>query len=383
MRVALLTIQDDGNFGNRLQNYALQTVLEKRGANVTNLDDSHTKPISSHQKKKEIIKFWLGVFGSKYYKKSHKMVLGREERNKVLLSFSNSYIHNRVKVTHTNVPDNFDLGIVGSDQVWHHWDVIRNPDDSIVKNPDGTNRLDPTELPYYYLEFLPSEKRASYAASFGFTEFPEEDLNEHIQGLKGMKYISCREQSGCDLVKSVIGGDVPHVLDPTLLLSASEWRELEKNVNETARAEADTPYVFGFFLGNCTDEYREEIEERVKEQGQDTKVIDFSDITNKKIASYGPIEFLYLIDHAEYVFTDSFHCTVFSILFGKQFLSFRRQQEGFLNMFGRIEELLKMTGKEECAYGGIDKGTVAEDFETIKKRSLDYLDMVLANTCRE
>lgn len=83
-----------------------------------------------------------------------------------------------------------------------------------------------------------------------------------------------------------------------------------------------------------------------------------------------------MINNAEYVFTDSFHCTVFSVLFNKEFTVFRRQQAGFENMFGRIEDLLASKNALEHIYGG----TAIEptnDFDKLYDASIAYLEDIL------
>lgn len=355
-KVLQVTLFDNGNIGNRLQNYALYTLLASRGCSVTNLKDRVDYVPSIKEKIKNQVKHLLGLFGREKYKEKYQHYWGDLRRREALKKFSKTYFPNVIDAS--NGTDNidfssFDLGIVGSDQVWHHWN-------------DNNN-----ELPYFYLEFLPKEKRNAYAASFGFDEFPAEDFEQHKYGLSHMHKISCREQSGCNLVKSVIGKEVPHVLDPTLLLSADDWRKLEDHANEYVRSLHD--YVFAYFLGTITDEYKKVIQTKIKGK----QIINFSDWNNKNICDCGPVEFLYLIDHCDYFLTDSFHGTVFATLFNKEFTVFRRKQEGFEKMFSRINELLISTGQEEKAYGGVDKVYGIEDFDFLKKKSLNYIDNLL------
>lgn len=363
-RILQVTLFDDKNIGNRLQNYALQEVLIKKECEVTNLRDRRVYHISGKQLIKNNVKHILSITGNKKYKQKYEASRFINARWKIIHQFSEEYIHHIIdasKGIDKIELSNYDLAIVGSDQVWHNWKA---------GDPDFV-----MDLSYYYLSFLPPEKRAAYGASFGFDKFLERDLQAHMNGLQGMHYISCREQSGCDLVQSVTGKDVPHVLDPTLLLDASDWRKLESKANAYSK-NVTGKYAFVFFLGNETEEYKQSVERECQKNSIDT-IIDFNDFSDDNIASCGPIEFLYLIDHAQYIFTDSFHCTVFSILFDKNFVVYRRLQDGFTNMFGRIEELLKMTGHMNNAYGGVSNRTKVEDFEIIKRRSLDYLDLIL------
>lgn len=376
--VLLLTIQDNANIGNRLQNYALQHVIETRyGLSVFNPDDNHTGYPRFKQKVKQGVKLVLGMLGRKACEIDHKDFLWWQRRIQSNRNFSASYIHNRLPVSHDadslraiNDKD-ICLGIVGSDQVWHHWDYYRKKNGKAIKDEKGEYRKDPFELPYYYLEFLPEDKRYAYAASFGFTAFPKEDKLQHEQGINGMTGISCREITGCNLVRQVTGMDVPHVADPTLLLKMEDWKEVENAANSFAKLQEH--YVFLYFLGEITDEYREEIVR--KSCGK--KVIDFNDRDCAEMARCGPAEFLYLIDHADYVFTDSFHGTVFAILYGKNFISFQRKQNGFGDMFGRIEELLISTRMEQHSFTEINNETMVEPLEELIRKSFAYLDGIM------
>lgn len=362
--VLLITMQDNNNIGNRLQNYAMQSLLEKHGLEVTNLDNDYSDvPVLSIKAKiKGYIRCVLGTIGLKKYKQSS-LLYGKNQKNRYLLNkqFSNEYIHHITKVTYDDVFqkkwDEYSLGFVGSDQVWHNW---------------GKSEI---ELPYYYLEFLPSKKRIAYAPSFGFDEFPLDDREQHIKGLEGMRYISCREETGCKLIEDAIGKKVPHVLDPTLLLSYSDWHKLAMGSNKFSQSQNN--YAFLYFLDEPSPEYKAEIKTLLKRKG--LKTIDFLDFSNKEIANCGPKEFISLIEHADYVLTDSFHCCVFSILFKRQFKVFRRQGIGMEKMFSRIEELLANTGNLDKIYGGPSNNVKKESFEELKQTSLNYINKVLSD----
>lgn len=350
-----VTLYDNGNIGNRLQCYALYKLLADRHCEVTLLRDRKDHQPDGKEILKNRIKYVLGRLGSGKYGTKYKAWQGRYSRIAAMRQFSETYLGQVIDASGGTEGIDFstyDLGIVGSDQVWHHWD-------------DGG------DLPYFYLEFLPPEKRAAYAASFGFDHFSEADVQQHKEGLQEMHYISCREARGCELVKELAGRDALHVLDPTLILDAAEWKKLENDASSFAKAQQG--YVFIYFLGDINDEYKHEIEKRAAGK----KIIDFGNFADEDIAACGPVEFLYLIDHADYVITDSFHCTVFSILFHKPFTVVRRQQEGFNKMFGRIEELLISTGNQDKALGGVDRNLAADSFDSMKLRSLNYLDEIL------
>lgn len=357
--ILLVTLFDDNNIGNRLQNYALQHILELQDANVSVVDNGYTNYPAIKDKIKIIIKQCLGIIGIEKYRYSFQRFLSEKMKRVANKEFDRKNIHNIINLSNTQIFNSdwstFDIAIAGSDQIWHRW---------------GNDKL---ELPFYYLQFMPKTKRAAYAASFGFEGFPEQDLEQHKKGLQEMEYISCRELSGCKLAEEVVGRDVPRVLDPTLLLSAADWRKIEGQAPEYARTQKN--YAFVYFLGEQTEEYKKYIRDVMRDQEID-KIIDFSNYMDKNISECGPAGFLSLIDRAEWIFTDSFHCTVFSVLFDKKFTAFRREQEGFEKMFGRIEDLLASTNKLECIYGGTTR-VATNDFNKLYSDSMHYISKVM------
>lgn len=141
-----------------------------------------------------------------------------------------------------------------------------------------------------------------------------------------MKAISVREERGREIIKELTGRDVPVTVDPTLLLSRGEWREIEKKpsfVGENDR------YLLTYFLGGCSEEVRDYIEGIAR--ANELKVIDLynefldkSEIENKKWFAADPGEFAWLIEHCELMMTDSFHGCVFSIINEVPFRYFKR-----------------------------------------------------------
>lgn len=361
-KVLLVTLFDDNNIGNRLQNYALKHILELHGTRVFVVNNGYTTYPTQMDRLKWIIKGTFGIFKIKNYSREYRIYKLEDYRRQANKLFDKNNITNIIVTNNKQVFrtdwSSFDIAVTGSDQIWHKW---------------GDDKL---ELPFYYLEFMPIEKRAAYAASFGFEEFPEKDREQHKNGLRNMRYISCRELSGCKLVSEAIGRNVPHVLDPTLLLSATDWRKIEDQASEFARSWKN--YAFVYFLGEQTVEYKKKIRDVMQTQKID-RIIDFSNYMDKNISKCGPAEFLSLIDHAEWVFTDSFHCTVFSVIFDKKYTVFRRKQEGFEKMFGRIEDLLASTNKLKYIYGGTTR-VATNDFDKLHSDSLNYIDQIIKST---
>lgn len=358
-KVLLVTLFDETNIGNRLQNYALQRTIENYGAEVTILDNHYTNNFSKKTKLKYAIKNVLSHIGYRKYLKECREYDRINRMRRSIRKFNENNLTTIKQISNQEAFaydwSDYDLAIAGSDQIWHKW------------------RTDPDELPFYYLQFMPLNKRASYAASFGFEAFPEQDIEQHRIGLANMKHISCREKKGCALVKELIGREVPRVLDPTLLLKADEWRKIANQALPLSKHRE--AYAFVFFLGDIPDEYQAHIDSIMEERGI-KKLICFND---RSVKECGPCEFLRFIDEADYVFTDSFHCTVFSIIFDKRFTVFRRVEPGFEKMFGRIEDLLASTDKLNSIYGGTSQKP-KNDLDQLRDASMQYIEQILEVT---
>lgn len=355
-KVLLVTLFDEGNIGNRLQHYALQTVISGYGIEVTSLDNYYTPRESVKDRIKYLVKRLLCGLGSKKYVQACLDYRFLKRKKKAIRKFNENHLTTVKQITNRESFDtdwsDYDLAIAGSDQIWHKW------------------RNDVEELPFYYLQFLPSEKRVAYAASFGFENFSSESLEQHRAGLSGMCHISCREDSGCALVKDLVGREASRVLDPTFLLNADQWYAVAKRSSRFARSQKH--YAFSFFLGKLTDEYKDYMNS-IMQENSIVQLINFSDET---ILECGPCEFLSFIERADYVFTDSFHCTAFSHIFDKEFVVFRRVQPGFEKMFGRIEDLLASVDKLDHIYGGTSHES-KNNFSELYEHSVQYLENVL------
>ena len=328
-KVILVTPEGTHNFGNRLQHYALQQTLEGCGCYVGSLIVRQL-PKSKKMRIKNAVKSILVMCGIRRYKTS----VGQGKRTVKFLAFNKRYITNVVRmpvdeVRQTDWSSYFSYAVTGSDQVWHNWH----------------NKSIPDELSFYYLEFIDESKRISYAPSFGFTAFPPEDIEQHRRGLMGMHALSCREQEGCELIRELTGREAQKVLDPTLLLTANEWSEIEKKPS----FKIPNKYLLKFFLGEVTLEYLAEIKRIADERG--LQILDINDKNDPKHYAIGPDEFVWLVHHADTICTDSFHTSVFSITFERNLRVFHREQRGFKDMFGRLHDLLEPLGLMKLVYG--------------------------------
>ncbi len=355
-KVLLVTLQGD-NLGNRLQNYALQVCLEQLGCEVWTPVYYPRELDRLNKRIKNWVKVFLGRIGFKKYFKDK----NAHARKKKFDKFNKKYISNcfrtDFKTPFKNKWDSFDYAITGSDQVWHKWTDKKN------------------ELPFFYLEFIERNKRISYAASFGFNAFPKEDKKQHKCGLEGIKYLACREKRGAELIYELTGRVATVVVDPTLLLEPEKWDLIKKK----SPLFTGNPYLLIYFLGAITDEYKNVIECIAKDNNLD--IIDILNRESLQSLLTTPDEFLWLVKHATYICTDSFHASVFSIIFEKKFMVFKRIEAGMETMFDRIETLLEMFGVSDRVYDGnigcLYEKYSAKDIRQIKEKSLNYIIEIL------
>ena len=356
-KILLVTLEGTINYGNRLQHFALQTVIENLDYEVDSLLvlNAHSFPRSTRVKNR--IKLWMNRFGVNRFNHD----LSVSERAIHLGDFNNEYISHVIRMPVERVRQlgwtEYYCAVTGSDQVWHNWRVKAIPD----------------ELSYFYLDFMPIEKRISYAPSFGFTEFPEADIEAHKRGLNEMRALSCREQEGCELIEKLIGRKAEKVLDPTLLLTAEEWLSQEKK----PRFHVPDHYMIQFFLGDLSADYQEEIT-RISVERKLT-IINLQNVNDPLHYGLSPLEFIWMIHHADIVCTDSFHASVFSILFERNLRVFERISPQYGNMFGRLHDLLEPLGLMENVYEvGNNMSTILTDnaktyLEHERQSSIDYL----------
>ena len=310
-KVAIVTIVHGANYGNRLQNYALQTTIEKIGFECLTFKRNVYMNLLSSLKNQ----LYIPLKRSSGMKKRYKMF---DDFNNKYINFTDYILYNRKTVNKSEI-DKYYAFVCGSDQIW---------------NPNWSTNCDKD-----FLTFAPVGKRISYAASFGVEKIKPDKEQEYKKYLSEIDYLSVRENTGAKLISQLTGRNATVVLDPTLLLDKDEWIMLE----EKPHGFKESQYVLCYFLAGCSDDRKKQIQEYSEKNG--LTVIEIDTKENDSSFSYSPNNFLYLINHAQHVFTDSFHCTVFSIIFHKQFDVFQRKI-GVSNMSDRIITLLQTCGIE-------------------------------------
>lgn len=325
--VAIVTIDDYINYGNRLQNYALTKLLQNEGFKVYNGIEVLTKEdwiLRTNGAIKKIIKWCtpFSVVKGKLYSSQDKSGL-KKEREKRFLDFIHSYttiLDPVVCVNHSCANKELrkygiDYYLIGSDQVWNPYYEAKE---------------------YEFLTFAPKEKRLSFAASIGADNIPEGSKWYFKKNLLNMKYISVREERAAEIVQELTGRDADVTLDPTLLLNKADWEFVVKK----PELDIDKKYICTYFLGDVP----EAVERFALEKGLTIYALNSQD--RPDLFTLDPAEFLFMIQNACYVLTDSFHAVAFSIKFNKEFYVFDRKQDGVSSMFSRIETITKRFGLE-------------------------------------
>ncbi len=316
-KVAIITITDGINFGNKLQNYATQSVLEDMGLECYTLKNF---PVFNNNKRnlKAIVIYFLKKIKFYAFCNKRKMNMFRK--------FKKNIKYKHLITSKTKISKRFDYFVVGSDQVWK----------------PNFGRLSDVDL----LTIAKDKPKISFSASFGISELPENCKDKVKENLQTFKAISVREMTGMNIVKDLDPSLKCSVLvDPTMLLDSKKW---EKLANKPHYLNSDRKYILLYFLGNISAEEYNSI--KFVADSIDADIIEIMD-KNCKYYSAGPSEFLYYEKNAELICTDSFHSSVFALLFNKPFVVFKTKRSE--NMTDRIDTLLSKFQLDNRRYNGV------------------------------
>ena len=316
-KIGIITIIDNNNYGNRLQCFALNRYCKLISNDIQILtlkNDSY-----SNQKKLYLFRVMREkILKNKEKYESH----GIRRQNFNLFDKEISYFSKRI-TCYSNL-NSFDYLIVGSDQVW---------------NPNY-RRLRDVDL----LTIVPGNKRIAFSASFGVNDIPDKIKPRVANELKKFKAISVREDRGKEIVEELTGRkDVEVLVDPTMLLTSEEWDKVSKK----PKMLKTDKYILNYFLGELSEKRKKEIQKVAQENN--CEIINILD-KNSPFYECGPSEFIYLEKHAFLICTDSFHSSVFAILYNRPFIVFDREQKNVANMNSRLETLLNKFKLENRKY---------------------------------
>lgn len=253
--------------------------------------------------------------------------------------------------------------ICGSDQIWSASSMY----------PD----------PLYYLQFVPEKKRIAYAPSFGKSEVPDYNKKRIKKFLEKIPQISVRETAGVKIVKELTGKDVEVVPDPTLIVDWSEWQDNQKE-----------NFLLVYFLDEPMDYVVKDIKKISSELNLRIKVVltehnGYSNLGQYEFEDAGPKEFVEMISKAQFVCTDSFHGTIFSILCKTDFYTYPRNYGKVQSQGSRIETLLdhyelQRRLRDKCEEyvdtdSKIDFGRCAEIRKKDFEKAMRYMNDALEN----
>lgn len=328
MKVGIITIWDDENYGNRLQNYAVQETIKKLVGdnNVATIKYIHDGTLRIRPYVKRVLRRVKAFTTYRCYAKG-RFKIALMKRGKKLRQFSERHLNlDDGVIVNQHIPaglnDKYNFFVVGSDQVW---------------NPTFGHAT-----PVFFLTFADKSKRIAYAPSFGLSILPDGTEKHIADMLSGIPHLSCREDDGSVLIKRLTGRDAATLIDPTLMLTVDEWLNVTNSSKMTGRN-----YAVAYILGRQPDQVYSFIKDAAAQKG--LEVIFLNDMNNLDICSIGVEDFLGYFYNAKVIFTDSFHGTVFSIMFRKPFVVFGREP-----MNSRIETLLGKFGLTRRKYSEIE-----------------------------
>ena len=373
-KIGIITFQNAHNYGAVLQLYALKTYLERQGysVDVINYINQQIKsqyplfpkvPFQTYRKKvilESILKIPINIVKNLYALPQH--IIKYKKFNR--------FIHKIVKTPkmyHTKdieKSNKYDAYICGSDQIW---------------NPSLTNGLDPI----YFCGFGTKAIKISYAASMGLKKLPALEEVKFQRLITNFDYLGVRESSLKDYISNFTNQEVTENVDPTLLLDQEDYLSLIKD-NVYGK------YIFVYSLVDddklfaCAEKLSKDknlpiIELRYKKIYKHRKY--------NQVADSGPEDFLCLIKNAEYVVTNSFHGTVFSIIFEKKFYA-------VYNEWGtsRLKTILEKVGlldryindyDEIAQLKDIDFSKVKKEVKKLRKESCEFLKSALNGAAYE
>lgn len=344
MKIGILTVPFNNNYGGFLQAFALKKVLESMGHKVMIINRRPDRVVTLRRKLGDILR---GL---------HLLEDKQKKLNKYTNQFQKKYLYPYTMKYYSSqelkrcVKYKFDAVIVGSDQVWRYRYYKDWIDDFFCNFLEGSN------ISHF-----------SYAASMGSDEmdYPQDKIERCSNLLKDFKAISVREESSVKLLKDYFGiENAQVVLDPTFLLDKQSYIDLFKD--EYARPK--DPYIFTYILDD-SEEIQRSIEEFSCQKKMSVVNLKAQTVNINEIDIIEPVEkWLSAIYYADYVITDSFHGTVFSLIFNRPFVVYGNVQRGM----SRMQDLLNRVAlQNRLITSKSEVGPLLEkkiDWETVNKQ---------------
>lgn len=369
IKIGILTFHYAHNYGAVLQAYALRTYLRRNGFDTRILNYQNKTIASKYVSKlsyeyhlrdfihiRHIPKMLKSILNTKGAQSDWKKQCDRFEEfiNEVILERNSSVLS-----VENLEEEKLDVFIAGSDQIW---------------NSGLTNGLDPI----YFLDFETGARKIFYGASNGKNKVPEEQINYYRKVLSNVYAIGTREKALANSIGRVCETKAYHVLDPTLLLDKCDYEQLIDISN------VEDKFIFAYFI--VEDDKMMKIAQYIS-RVLHLRLVELHYYKRRDLkgheqgADLGPKEFLYYINNAEFVVTNSFHGTVFSIIFQKKFYciyGFDTRKDELLAHLGlssrHITKHAEVNLNEEINYLEVQM-----KLENLREESETYLKMALSD----
>lgn len=349
MKIGVITFHRSLNYGAALQTYALQKALHSIGIDSEVIDYRNKEKEDDRKLIKNGEKFKLKTFAQIVFRLKKRKAFNKFYKENIPVSNLMYDNNNSHLIEHS-----YDKIIVGSDQVWN---------DGCIHNDDS-----------YLLSFIATPgKRYSYAASIaGDCETAEKTVMKYKKDFDKFSVISIRESNIIDFVKSQFGDKARNDLDPVLLLDKFKWEKVLSKRNKKK------PYVFMYLVGAPKN-----VVKFAKDLAKKENCVLIDNKTSFEFLNHNsPEEFLSWIYNAEYVVTNSFHGTAFSILFEKEFFIEYEVSKGHYNF--RAKSLVtqlsiddrEITSEEYMCKQRIDYPTVLNKLDALRNESIEYLNSI-------
>lgn len=349
-KIGVITFHHSLNYGAYLQCYALQSALSAMGYKSSVID---------YETPADIERYKLLSFSSP--KKAIKSLLLYPVNKSRQKSFDDAM----KKIRLTSPSAKYDAAITGSDQVWNMYLCGGAID------------------PMFTLEKVNAERKLSYAASIGDESAVKKYPNEFKELMNGLDYVSVREQQAKNALEKVSSKNIKVAIDPTALLIKDEWA---KKIADIPRNKEE--YIFSYFIGIRKDQKKALAKICKKLNLQTTS---FTQLPKEKyIYKYcyteGPFSFLARLRDSKIVITSSFHGTILSIIFHKNFYVLmpdpkkRSRMDNILKLVGLTDRIIETEADiDKINLGDIDYSEPQKKLDKLRQESLDWLKNAIEN----
>lgn len=350
-KIGILTWHYYKNFGSGLQAFALQETIVRLGheVNLINFRKFYSRPVSPIKRfLKKVLQYTVAKFSNFVYERTiNNTIVYQKKYLKQTKVFT-------IPSELENISGEYDCLVYGSDQIW------------------APNVYTPI---YMGAHVQKDVRKISYAASIGLNDIPDDLVETYRTNLSSYHSVAVREQEGKELLKSRCGIEATVVLDPTLMIDAETYKKMQRPVRGVKGK-----YVFCYFL-NKEHKYREKVEDYAKKNN--LQIIGCSDKVSDAewlhmLTNIGADQFLWLINNAETVFTDSYHGSIFSLLFHKNLWTFIRFAEN--NPICQNSRIRQLQNNFDLEHRIV---TAENDIDDSKRINYEYFEKRLAELRQE